>query len=471
VSEYLIRQERQGGYFLVRREGRALELDDAGYRFLARLHAAAGERARWEEELSAAGQTELLATLRGCGLDRPAGWREVRHVASDVPFAELPYDAAAAPKRIYFEITRGCNLTCRTCFNNSHHRLPQELTLGEIVDVNRQAEELGVFEIRYTGGECTTVPGFAEVVADARRRGFYISIGTNGVYTDEQLSWLPYCGIDWFILSLDGDQPANDAVRGAGTFERVRRTLAVLAGLPAVRVRLNMTVARHNVGAIEAVARLAAEHEVGSLNLIPLRPYGRAAKAMAPLLFDGAAYYGFLREVRRLRRLFPAVEFITAMDLEDPSATTSRDRIVQKKATCAAGVEACVVGPQGHVFGCSYSPASFPGQATAEERELFIPGNVRDEPLRTIWRDSRRWEVFRNLGKSKNEKCGTCGHYQVRCTGSCQIMSYYEKQHAREVAAGRAELKDFHDPYCPKDAFELQQTGPESAPCGGVGMD
>jgi radical SAM protein with 4Fe4S-binding SPASM domain len=191
---------------------------------------------------------------------------------------------------------------------------------------------------------------------------------------------------------------------------------------------------------------------------------------MASLMFDGNGYYEFLREVRRLRRVFPHLEFITAMDLEDPRAATSRDRIVQKKATCAAGVEACVVGPQGHVFGCSYSPASFPQRATDEERELFIPGNIRSELLRDIWRDSSRWQVFRNLQKNKNEKCLACNHYQVRCTGSCQIMSYYEKQHARDVAAGKAELKDFHDPYCPKDAFELQLAAPQDPPCGGFGM-
>lgn len=472
MNEYLIRQERQGGYFVIRKEGRAVELDDAGYSLVSRLHEDQGHPVhfqRTQTEAAAKGQHRLLKQLRALGLDRAEAWASVRHVPSDIPPAQLPADASAAPKRIYFEITRGCNLACQSCFNNSHHRLAHELTLDEILDVNRQAYELGVFEIRYTGGECTTVEGFDTVIADARRRGFYISIGTNGVYTDEQLDWLPGCGIDWFIISVDGDQPTHDQVRGAGTFDQVLRTLNVLKRQPAVRVRVNMTVARHNLASIEAVARVAAEHGAGSLNLIPLRPYGRAAKTMSALMFDGAGYYEYIREVRRLRKLYPSVEFITAMDLEDPTATTSRDRIVQKKQTCAAGVEACVVGPQGDVFGCSYSPASFPDQATDEERELFIPGNIRSETLRDIWRDSRRWEVFRNLQKSKNEKCTSCGHYKVRCTGSCQIMSYYEKRHARDVAEGKAELKDFQDPYCPKEAFEHHQTI-HDAPCGGVGM-
>ena len=476
MHDFMIRQEREGGYLFIRDEGRAVEVSAAGYAYLERLHAAggaldAGERGRWEDECAERGQQPLLAALRAHGLDGPQRWPSVRMVPSDVPPERLPHHASAAPKRIYFEITRGCNLSCRTCFNNSHHRLAHELTLEELLDVNRQAWELGVFEMRYTGGECTTVPGFDALIADARARGFYVSIGTNAVYTDEQLEWLPHCGIDWFIISLDGDPCTHDGVRGKGTFERVLRSLRVLAAVPSVRIRINMTVAKHNVRTIEAVVAVAAEHGVGSVNLIPLRPYGRAARTMAPLMFDGAGYYDYIREVRRLRAAYPDVELITAMDVEDPRAVTSRDRIVQKKQTCAAGVEACVVGPQGHVFGCSYSPASFPDQATGEETDLFIPGNIRTEPLRVIWRDSERWEVFRNLEKSKNEKCTGCSHYKVRCTGSCQIMSYYEKRHAREVAAGSAELKDFHDPYCPKEAFEIRHAAPADTPCNGVGMD
>lgn len=306
---------------MIRKQGRTVELTDAEYHALARLHAAGGrlgpaERERLEREAN--GPANLSELLQANGLDRPENWAAVRLLPSDVPADQLPPDAAAGPKRIYFEITRRCNRACQTCFNNSHHALPGELTHDEILDVNRQAYELGVFEIRYTGGECTTVPGFADVVADARRRGIYVSIGTNGVYSDEQLEWIPYCGIDWFIISLDGDRETHEKVRGSDTFDRVLRTLAALAGLPSVRVRVNMTVARHNVAAIEAVARVASEHRVGSLNLIPLRPYGRAAKTMTPLLFDGAGYYDYLREVRRLRGLFPDVEFITAMNLDDP---------------------------------------------------------------------------------------------------------------------------------------------------------
>lgn len=477
MIEHLIRQEQKGGFWLIRAQGRAIELNDSSYRLMAYLHQCQGLGN--DQELRPLTANVLLndgdgvlRQMKKYGLDRPDAWATVRHVPSDVPLQNLPVDAVAGPKRIYFEITRRCNLSCRSCFNNSHHALAGELSLEELLDINRQAYELGVFEIRYTGGECTIVPGFRDVLADARCRGFYISIGTNGVYTDQQLEWLPYSGIDWFIISLDGDRETNDQVRGAGSYDRVIHTLKALGKGPPTRVRLNMVVARHNLNSIEAVARVAAENQASSLNLIPLRPYGRSVYQMTRDMFSQENFYDFIREVNRLRKLFPSVTFSTTIDLLDPTATTSHDLIVQKKTTCAAGVEACVVGPLGHVYGCSYSPASFPNSSDEEGKRVFIAGNLRDDDLRTIWRDSSRWAVFRDLSHYKNAKCHSCGHYQVRCSGSCQIMSWYEMKHRQEVAEGRAEIKDFLDPYCFKDLLEEQgRTADLSAPCGGAGMD
>ena len=470
--KHLIRQERTGGYWLIRDQGRAIELSDPDYALMSRLHAAGGRLPHHElHALRSTAGVKLLEQLTRHGLDEPSAWAAVRLVPCDAPMAALPADAVVAPKRIYFEITRGCNLSCQSCFNNSHHRLPNELTHEEILDVNRQAHELGVFEIRYTGGECTTVPGFVDIVADARRRGFYISIGTNGVYSDEQLEWLPDCGIDWFIISLDGNRETNDAVRGQGTFDRVVRTLKVLAHRHRGRVRLNMVVAKHNLCAIEAVAAIAAEHGASSLNLIPLRPYGRSLSKLTRAMFKQQDFYGFIREVNRLRKLFPTVTFSTTIDLLDPDAVTSHDLIVQKKNTCAAGVEACVVGPQGHVYGCSYSPASFPDSADEEGKRIFIAGNLRRDSLKKIWRDSARWAVFRDLGRYKNPKCHTCSHYTVRCSGSCQIMAWYQLKHQEAVAAGREKIGDFYDPYCFVDLLdEKGKTADLTAPCGGSGM-
>ena len=453
MLKHLLRQEAEGGYWFIRDEGRAIELNDEAYRLMAQIKAANGHLAEADKmallHLTPQGQTDSLWQLhRRYALHAPESWDTLRHVPYRSDSSVLPSGAVIAPKRIYFEITRGCNLACHSCFNNSHFQLKDELTLAEILDINRQAYEMGVFEIRYTGGECTTVPGFQEIIADAKRRGFYISIGTNGVYSDEQLAWLPTSGIDWFIISLDGDRETNDPVRGKGTFDRVLNTLRVLANYPSIQVRLNMVVAQHNLLAIEKVAQVAVKHGVTTLNLIPLRPYGRSLKTMSSQMFTQTGFYQFIHEVNQLRQRYPALTFSTTIDLLNPNAATSHDLIVQKKRTCAAGVEACVIGPQGHVYGCSYSPASFPDSADETGKRIFIAGNIREDSLKSIWQDSSRWSVFRNLDQFKNPKCQTCHHYAVRCSGSCQIMAWYQLQHQAAAGEAAGQIRDYYDPYC-----------------------
>jgi radical SAM protein with 4Fe4S-binding SPASM domain len=167
--------------------------------------------------------------------------------------------------------------------------------------------------------------------------------------------------------------------------------------------------------------------------------------------------------VNRLRRAFPQITFSTTIDLLDPEATTSHDLIVQKKRTCAAGVEACVVGPQGHVYGCSYSPASFPNSTDEEGKRVFIAGNVRQHDLRDIWRDSGRWAVFRDLSQYKAPKCRCCPHYTVRCSGSCQIMAWHELQRQPGIAAAEGEISSVCDPYCFADLLEERQVTSQAA--------
>ncbi|MCL2787146.1 MAG: radical SAM protein [Micrococcales bacterium] len=459
TSSHVLRQETNCGFWFIRDEGRAFEVNVDTYAVLAALVRGRGH-VRKEGHRFTAGATalpqDLTAALQRHGLTPGAtpGWDTVRLIP--LP-PNPPTDAAVAPKRIYFEITRACNLACRHCFNNSHFPLPHELSLDEILDVNRQAEEMGVFEIRYTGGECTRHPDFRAIVDDARRRGLYVSIGTNGVYSPEQLEWLPTSGVDWFIISLDGDRDTNDAIRGRGSYDAVMTTLAALATHPHLRVRLNMVVARNNVATIADVAQVAADTGVASLNLIPLRPYGRATRHMTQAMFSKADFYAFISEVNRLRVLHPHVDFSTTIDLLDPTKTTSHDRLVRKHRTCAAGIEACVVGPLGHVYGCSYSPASFP-DTIDETSAAFIAGSLRDDPLATIWSESARWRAFRDLEEFKHPKCLTCRHYTIRCSGSCQIMAYYEQTKAADPDSP---LSAFCDPYCFADLLDEAWPSPE----------
>ena len=130
-----------------------------------------------------------------------------------------------------------CNLACTHCFiscsptNHTH----EMMRLEQVRRYLREAVELGVKEFYFTGGEPFLNPDMEAILAATLAVG-PASVLTNGLLLDAarcaRLAAMaeasPY-SLD-LRVSLDGyDAASNDAVRGAGTFERVLAGLRNLA--------------------------------------------------------------------------------------------------------------------------------------------------------------------------------------------------------------------------------------------------
>lgn len=59
----------------------------------------------------------------------------------------------SAPTTIFFEVTKGCNLKCRHCFNDSGDKDPEQLSFSEICSLIDELARIGLFTIKVTGGE------------------------------------------------------------------------------------------------------------------------------------------------------------------------------------------------------------------------------------------------------------------------------------------------------------------------------
>jgi len=414
VYEYKLREEKEGASLLDIHAGSAKRLSEAEYLELK-------QKVLADNKLS----------------------QKYKLILPKVPRESLSGLSLTAPARIYFELTRKCNLRCKTCFNESGSALNKELSTEEIFNILAQLNELGTFEIRFTGGEPTYRKDFFDIIKRAKELGFYVSMGTNGAYEGDFVQKVMASGVDWYIVSLDGDEERNDFIRGKGTYTKVLATLKALSAAKK-RIRLNMVVGKHNVDCIQTLAKLCDELRIESFNLIPLRPYGRFDIFLKDKMLSSKEFYDFIRLLDELRKRHK-VKFVTTLDLLNKDNLSKQDLIVRKEKTCAAGVEGAVISPQGEIYGCSYSPASTPDDSDAEARDIFVAGNLRKRALSDIWLDDKRWAVFRNLDKYKNDKCHSCKYYCKECVGSCPIMSYYTDK-----------TLDSFDPYCFKEIMECE---------------
>ncbi len=201
-----------------------------------------------------------------------------------------------------------CNLTCTHCFiscsptNDAHWMMSLDEVRRHLAD----AERLGVKEYYLTGGEPFMNHEILEIVEALLAKG-PVSILTNGLLIRPEtaarlkaLSDASAYSLD-LRVSLDGcDAPSNDAIRGAGTFERALAGVRALAeaGLNPV---LTVTEACAGAGTREGRARL-----LGFLKGLGL---SQPRLKILPLLRLGA-------EERRLRG-YAADETLAGVSLTD----------------------------------------------------------------------------------------------------------------------------------------------------------
>lgn len=126
----------------------------------------------------------------------------------------------APPDRVSVNLTLRCNLACTmctTCYDSP------ELSTEEVKAIIDQTSAWGVEVFNPLGGEPFMRADIEEILAYAVRRGFYVTVTTNGTLITEKraraIAAIPSDRLH-LNISLDGDEAANDRVRGEGMWRR-----------------------------------------------------------------------------------------------------------------------------------------------------------------------------------------------------------------------------------------------------------
>ncbi len=384
MKRYKIREEREGAMIFDMDNGRATMLSE-------------------DEYLNA------LQTLKNYIL-----------IKSDRNRTELPRDCTSAPSKVYFEITRHCNLSCKYCYNRSNIDFDKELPKERIFELVDEMNAMGVFEIRLTGGEPTCHAHFFEIVDYIEKKGVWLSLSTNAIWSDELIDKICATGIKTIITSIDGPEIYHDMMRGAGTFQRVTYVLKKLKKANRFDLKINMVVCKKNKQYISEVVRLANTLGVDGVNFAPLRPAGRANELNSCEELTNIDMLEIVKEISSLRQWSDA-SLQTYYDILDSHKKIFPSPLMNSKS-CAAGIEVGAISPFGDVYGCVVSPAN--ELSETKSKELFTAGNITESKFRDIWLDSKRWKVYRDMDYCKCEDCLACVYYGSRCFGNCVVESY-----------------------------------------------
>ena len=326
------------------------------------------------------------------------------------------------PRFCVWELTLACNMRCRHCGSFAGEPRPDELSLEECLDVADQLAALGCEKVTLGGGEPTLHPRWWEIGRALTRRGVRVNIISNGWrWTDEHLARAREAGLANVAFSLDGFQPAHDAVRRKGSYERVVRAIerSVAAGTPtSVITHIN----RLNSNELRELRALLAGLGVSSWQLQTGNPTGEMGRhhEMVVAPEDLLWIVPLIAEMRRDRAARP---YVLAADNIGYFGRHEAEIRVEASGIpfwigCRAGCQVIGIESNGNVKGCLSLPSSRHGD------DQFVEGNLRGKTLAEIWGREGAFAYNREFSEDRlGGFCAVC-RYRDICRGGCSWTAF-----------------------------------------------
>ncbi|MBN2198969.1 MAG: radical SAM protein [Candidatus Aminicenantes bacterium] len=159
-----------------------------------------------------------------------------------------------------------CNLRCVYC--NFPGMMPpeSELTTDEWKGVIDALAAHGCRRVSILGGEPLLREDLAEIIGHVRRRGLSCALTSNGLLVPERIGELR--GLSTLVLSLDAAGPANDEVRGRGSFEAVKKSIeaARRSGIP---VKINSVLSGRTAPELDGLLEFVDRNDLSvTLNVM-----------------------------------------------------------------------------------------------------------------------------------------------------------------------------------------------------------
>lgn len=136
------------------------------------------------------------------------------------------------PLKAMFELTYKCNFSCVHCYVVPDKN-KKELTTEQVKEVLNQLKDAGCFHIGFSGGEPFIREDIFQILDYAKKRGFRISLLTNGFLMDEKTAdKIASLGtslnhVDVSVLGVT-EETFEKLTRKRGSYKRVMRAIKLL---------------------------------------------------------------------------------------------------------------------------------------------------------------------------------------------------------------------------------------------------
>ena len=299
---------------------------------------------------------------------------------STVAQGQFSPTAPRVPHVATIAITYACQCDCGHC-SAEHFRKgggDHAMTFDELTDAIRQTVDLGTTSVILTGGEPLLHPHIYDVIRAVDAKKSLCTMFTNGEYLDEaRVARLKDAGLFGVFVSLDYATAApHDRNRARpGLFDKARQGLVNCrnAGIP---TGIATYVTREKLaGEMDQLMELGRRLGVLEVFIFDVTPSGRLSDRPDCLLTDDelAAMKQFRLHYHELPDYPRIIHQTMFSGMAYPCVAEG----------CPAAVVQVHIRTNGDVTPCDFTPQAF--------------GNLRQQPLKDIWRSMTTHSLYANM--------------------------------------------------------------------------
>ncbi|HEX5801816.1 MAG TPA: heme d1 biosynthesis radical SAM protein NirJ [Azospira sp.] len=347
---------------------------------------------------------------------------------------EIASPTPLGPKRnppgpvVIWNLIRRCNLTCKHCYSISADKdFPGELTTEEIYGVMDDLKAFRVPVLILSGGEPLLRPDIFDIAKQAKAKGFYVGLSSNGTLIDDSnIDQIAECDFNYVGVSLDGIKETHDKFRRMdGAFE------ASLAGIRRCRdlglkIGVRFTMTQDNAHDLPGLLKLVEDEGIDRFYFSHLNYAGRGNKNRKDdaqhkltrwamdLLFDTCWEYrqrGLHKEFTTGNNDADGVYFLHWVQKRFPERAAHVEAKLRQWGGNSSGVNVANIDNLGNVH-----PDTMWWHHTL--------GNVRQRPFSQIWPDTSDplMAGLKQHPRPVTGRCGECKYLEI-CNGNTRVRA------------------------------------------------
>lgn len=321
-------------------------------------------------------------------------------------------------QEIKLEVSYRCDLSCIHCSSDANASSLSEMSADECFKLIKEASQMGVTQIAFSGGEPLLWPQIVDAVKLATQNHIYVTIYSSGnaPHTiDDLLSELSKAGVQRFVFSLFGSTPeTHEAVTLTDrSFHKTISAISKSLNL-GVQTEIHFVPLAVNYLELENVVILSSKLGVNQVSVLRFVPQGRGKKIKK-----------FTLDWEQNNQLKKTIIGLREAGYKVRSGSPYNFLLLNSQPRCSAGVDKLTICPDLKLYPCD-AFKQISAQKVSDSTEF---SDLRQNSLKECWEKSCYLNTIRqHLQRPHTLTCNSCKVLHLCNTGCLaqKILHYGE---------------------------------------------